>query len=232
MTISTDKRKYFSLLGDSISTLAGYNPAECAVFYDWEHKYLAGIHGPEDTWWGRVIEALGGQLLVNHAWSGSMVCKHPQCEIESYGCSDERTGALGIGEQDPDVVMILMGLNDFGNGMPLEGEGGPEIFRVAYKTMLEKLRRNYPHSQIWCLTLPISYWSKNPAFEAPACRAGGHITDYCRVIRACAEAAGCAVVDIFDPTAPYDTIDGYHPTAQGMKTIADAVLREVERFTK
>jgi len=87
--------KYFSVLGDSISTLAGWNPPDHAVFYNWEHKRPSGVLGPEDTWWGKVIDALGGQLLMNESWSGSLVCKHPRCEIESYGCSDVRTGNLG-----------------------------------------------------------------------------------------------------------------------------------------
>lgn len=222
------QNKYFSILGDSISTLAGYNPPECAVFYDWEHKLLAGIYAPEDTWWGKVIDALGGRLLVNNAYSGSTVCKHPDCEIESYGCSDARTGGLGIGELAPDVVMILLGLNDFGCGMPVDGENGLSVFSVAYETMLAKIQKNYPQAEVWCLTLPRSHWSRNPYFEIPAYRSGGHISDYCRAIRVCAEKAGCKVVDIYRPSEPYDTIDGYHPTANGMQTIADAVLREIE----
>lgn len=43
------KNKYFSILGDSISTLAGYNPPENEVFYDWANKRLAQIFAPEDT---------------------------------------------------------------------------------------------------------------------------------------------------------------------------------------
>lgn len=232
MTLRNYQNKYFSILGDSISTLAGYNPPECAVFYDWQNKYLSGIYAPEDTWWGKVIDALGGKLLMNNSYSGSLVCKHPDCEIESYGCSDTRTGGLGIGNQSPDVVMILLGLNDFGCGMPIApADGANELsaFSTAYDAMLAKIRKHYPQAEIWCLTLPRSCWSKNPAFEAPACRSGGHIRDYCRAIRTCAEKASCRVVDIFCPDDPYDTIDGYHPTAEGMQTIADAVLRAIGR---
>lgn len=222
--------KYFSILGDSISTLAGYNPPQCAVFYDWANKYQAGIYAPEDTWWGRVIDALGGRLLVNNAWSGSLVCKHPQCEIESYGCSDDRTSALGIGSQKPDVVMILMGLNDFGWAMrptAAAGEQDLAVFSVAYEAMLQKLRRNYPAAEIWCLTLPQSQWSAQPDFAAPRIRGGWHVEEYCRVIRDCGSKAGCKVIDISDPAEPYDTIDGYHPNCAGMQTLAAAVLRAI-----
>jgi len=220
--------KYFSVLGDSISTLCGYNPPECAVFYDWEHKRLSGVYAPQDTWWGQVIDALGGKLLMNNAYSGSLVCKHPDCQIESYGCSDARTGGLGIGTQAPDVVMILMGLNDFGWGMPVTADAeaaGLAVFSTAYRTMLEKIKVNYPRAEIWCLTLPASCRRSHPEQEIPMIRAGWHFADYCKAIRECAAQTGCRIVDIFDLNDPYDTIDGYHPTADGMKTIADAVLR-------
>lgn len=223
------KDRYFSILGDSISTLDGYNPPECGVFYDREHKYLADIYGPEDTWWGMVIAALGGRLLVNNAWSGSMVCRHPSCLIQSYGCSDDRTGGLKIGTQAPDVVMVFLGLNDFGCGMQVSGGEGLQVFAVAYETMLRKLQNHYPKAEIWCLTLPCSSWSKQPDFAPPAMRGGWHISQYCQTIGTCAEKLGCQLVDIYDPKVPYDTIDGYHPTREGMETIAQAVLKALGR---
>lgn len=230
MANSKYMNQYFSVLGDSVSTFAGYNPPECAVFYDWENRYRSGVLTPEDTWWGQVIHALGGRLLVNNSWSGSTVCKHPQYEIESYGCSDARAGGLGIGDQAPDVVMILLGFNDFGCGMrptPAEGEDDLAVFSVAYAAMLEKISHNCPGAEIWCLTLPRSYCSRHLDFEAPFYRGGWHMADYCKAIRACADRAGCILVELYDPDEPYDTIDGYHPNADGMRTIASAVLREI-----
>ena len=222
--------KYFSILGDSISTLAGYNPPDYGVFYQWNNQRLAGIFNPEDTWWGQVIHTLGGRLLVNNSWSGSLVCKHPQCEIESYGSSDSRTGALGLGGLEPDVVMILMGLNDWGCGIPpaptFDHTSGP-VFSRDYQTILEKIRRRYPRAEIWCLTLPMSRCSRNPDFTPAYYRGGWHILDYCQAIRGAAEKAGCKIVDITDPARPCDTIDGYHPNAEGMKAIADAVLAQL-----
>lgn len=231
-TQHTYQGKYFSILGDSISTLAGYNPPECAVFYDWANKYQAGIYATTDTWWGYVIDALEGRLLVNNAWSGSLVCKHPQCEIQSYGSSDARTGGLGIGPLQPDVVMVLMGLNDFGWAMrptPTAEEADLAVFSVAYAAMLEKIHRNYPAAEIWCMTLPQSCWSKQPDFAPPMVRGGWHLEDYCQVIRQCARAAGCKLVELTRHCEPYDTIDGYHPTHGGMMTIAEVVLRSLEQ---
>lgn len=226
------QNKYFSILGDSISTLAGFNPPENAVFYDWANKNQAGIYAPEDTWWGAVIAALGGRLLVNESWSGSLVCKHPDCEIQSYGCSDSRTSGLHLGSQHPDVVMILLGLNDFGWAMrptPAAGECGLEVFSVAYETMLRRVRASYPQAEIWCLTLPVGCWKGEPDRIPPMVRGGWHLADYCQVIRDCAAGNACKRLDIFCPKQPYDTLDGYHPTASGMQTIASAVLEELRK---
>lgn len=221
---------YFSILGDSISTLAGYNPPECGVFYDWANKRQAGIYCPGDTWWGQVIEALDGRLLANHAWSGSLVCRQPQCEIESYGCSDARIGGLAVGSVMPDVVMIFMGLNDFGWAMPPESAGAQDlsVFSVAYDTMLQKIHARYPRAEVWCLTLPRSTWSTQPDFEAPLIRGGWHLEDYNRAIRRCARNRGCKLMDLAARGVVYDTIDGYHPTCGGMQAIAAGVLAQLK----
>ena len=229
------ENKNFSVLGDSISTLLGCNPPDYNVYYVWETCELANVFSSADTWWGKVIEALGGYLLINNSFSGSLVSKKPDCEIESYACSDERTGNLGTFDETPDVIMILMGLNDFGANvrlLPTEKENGISVFSVAYDTMLKKIKRNYPEAEIWCLTLPYGYESKNPNERKPLVRFGHHLSEFCDVIRKCADENGCALLDIFHPEAPYDSIDGAHPNDKGMQTIADDVLREVERLVK
>ena len=50
--------KYISILGDSISTLEGYNKSPFAEFYNGGHKLLYNVHGISDTWWGMLIEHL------------------------------------------------------------------------------------------------------------------------------------------------------------------------------
>lgn len=211
------KGKYFSVLGDSVSTLAGYHPPECGVFYDWKMKRLAGISVPEDTWWGRVIADLEGKLLVNHSWAGSTVCRLPGCEVQSYGCSNERTGALGTEGRLPDVVMIFMGLNDLGFGMSLAPDGDSlTAFPVAYSVMLKNIQRHYPGAEIWCLTLP----------QIPGI--GERARKFNQVIRYCADENGCRCVDIYRTDAVCDTMGDYHPTVQGMQSIARLVMEEIK----
>ncbi len=225
------KDKCFSILGDSISTLEGCNPPDYAVFYNRDTMYRAGILSPADTWWGKVIDALGGRLLVNDSFSGSTVVWHPSYEIESYGCSDARTGGLAKDGQAPDVIMVYLGTNDWGCGirvLPERGETSLAVFANAYGEMLKKLKINYPDAEIWCLTLMQSTWSAEPRFVFPVRCGGWHIDEYNDAIRACAKKANCTLIDTAK-TVPYDTIDGLHPNAHGMQTIADAVLRGWER---
>ena len=225
------KDKYFSVLGDSISTLDGYTKPEFSSFYDSEKKIEAKVYIPRDTWWGQVADALGGKILENNSISGSTVCRHRDCEIQSYGASDERTSSLSHGDISPDVIMVYMGTNDWGWNMALtpknDGEGDLTVFSVAYSTMLEKLKKNYPNAEIWCFTLAISKWEKVQDFIFPYWRAGVHINEYSNVIRNVAKAHACRIIDLYESPEKYDTIDGFHPNSDGMKTLSKAVLSQL-----
>lgn len=226
------KGKFFSVLGDSISTFKGYSEPYDAAYYDDGRKLEANVILPEDTWWGSVIERLDGFRLINNSAWGSMVTKQSYCYTESYACSDERTSALNWNEQMPDVIMVYMGTNDWGGGVkidPKDGEKGDiSHFSCAYVTMLEKLKKNYPNAEIWCFTLPVSKNTRQESFSFPYFYGGVHIEKYCDAIRACAEKCGCCVIDLYRSDIRYDTIDGFHPNFDGMKTIADAVIAQLE----
>ncbi len=228
------QNKYFSIIGDSISTLEGYIPSGHAVYYDAAHMEAANVHSVKDTWWGQVIAQLGGQLLANDSFSGSTAVIHPACFVDSYTCTDQRTSFLHKGEVNPDVIMIYMGTNDRGIcAKPLATEEGEKsdlsVFSTAYATMLQKLRTNYPAAQIWCLTLPVCYCSANSEFAFPYEHGGWHIEQFCKAIRDSAQEYGCRVIDLYAQTkdTPYDSMDGCHPNAEGMKTISAAVLAEL-----
>lgn len=220
-----DRCSFFSVLGDSVSTLFGYSQPAGAVFYNAYRRYETGVYDLSDTWWGQVIEALGGQLLINDSFSGSMVCSLSHEEMEMCACGDRRTSALGTGEHAPDVIMIFMGLNDRGYGVKLrpfnEEQGGDEsIFSEAYRMMLEKLQAQYPHAELWCLTLPLA----DHDGYVPSATAKLKTEAYSGVITECAAACGCRLIDIHD-MEPYSSYDGLHPNAKGMQMIAQAVLK-------
>lgn len=211
-----------SVLGDSISTLAGYQPEGYRVFYQRETCMAAGIQNIQDTWWGQVISYLGGTLLVNNSWSGSRVCD-PQ-ERFPAGCSDERTGSLHCGNMMPDVIFVYMGFNDWADGISIVGMGQ---FQYSYVRMLEKLRRNYPKAEIFCCTLNTTYASNNLLFRFREDAGGRSIVEYNEAIQRAAVTAKCKVLDLYRHKIPCDTIDGSHPNAEGMRTLAELMIREL-----
>jgi lysophospholipase L1-like esterase len=226
------KNKYFSILGDSISTLAGYSQPEYAVHYDTARKIESGVITRTDTWWGQVIERLGGELLVNNSISGSTVYKHPDYEIPSYGCSDERTSSLGKAGDIPDVVMVFMGTNDWGYGIiPIDCDcdrkDAPN-FSVAYDAMIGKLKKNYPEAEIWCITPFVGVCSRKENFSFPYLFGGRHIKEYRDVVCECAEKNGCVLIDLYNCAFPIDTVEGFHANKEGMKVIADFVIDTVK----
>lgn len=230
MNTAKYKNKYVSILGDSISTFEGISEPKDAVFYDTERKLISNILTVSDTWWGQVIEKLGAKLLVNNSISGSTVSWQPAYEIPSYGCSDERTSALSRDGICPDVVIVYLGTNDWGAGVQLaQGDNTQKsklaFFSNAYSDMLEKIHLNYPQAEIWCVTLSVSCFSKSETFKFPFYRGKWHMSEYCDVIRTCAIEHNCKIIDLFNTIDAYDTIDGFHPNNEGMKTIAEAVIK-------
>ena len=226
--------KKFSVLGDSISTLEGYNPAGYSVFYTGDNCVKSGVYNMTDTWWGKVIDYYDGELLVNNSWSGSRVTRLPgQENLFPSGCSDERTSQLHRGNIMPDVIIVNLGVNDWASGVET-GEYAHiadyqydiySEFSSAYDSMLKKLRLNYPQSEIWCCTLNKSFIAGFPDFKFPELIAGNSIRDFNEIIYAKAQINHCKVNDLSDCNILYDSIDGVHPTERGMKVIADAVIK-------
>lgn len=229
--------KQFSILGDSLSTLDGYNPAGYKVFYEGNICESSGIIQMRDTWWDKVISYFGGELLVNNAWSGSRVTKLPDyngsMQLFPSGSSDERTSLLHINEVMPDVIIIYLGTNDWAYGVELYDETNilgvdyHGYFSHAYNSMLRKLKRNYPNSEIWCCTLNETYMSCNSDFVFPHEYAGTHIEKYNKIIREAVRGNHCNLIDLYQYRIPYDTIDGTHATADGASTIAKMMIRSM-----
>ena len=239
--------KFFSILGDSISTLAGFNPDGYKLFYYGENSRRANIFTPNDTWWGKTIEFFSGKLLVNNSWSGSRVTKLPKAsELFPSACSDERTSGLHDEKHNPDVIIIYLGTNDwaFGaqperkrmgfqdeeSGMFVDGYVGKmdeQVFSVAYDSMLKKIKRNYPDAEVWCCTLCKTFMGSNQSFLFPENYGGWPISDYNSIIRNSAFQNDCHLIDLFAFDLPYDSIDGSHPTEQGMQTLSKMICRSM-----
>lgn len=222
------KGKYFSVVGDSISTLLGYIPEGYALYYDENNKKAAGIEDMSDTWWGQIITRLGGRLLKNNSWSGSTVSYHAEFTPGSCACLDSRMSLLGDGDIKPDVIMIYMGVNDWASGTPIfpaEGQPENESFSGAYRIMLDLIKGHYPEAEIWCISPAVSVLRGAADWEFPYCMGGRHLDEYVEAIKNAAEEKNCVFVDANKNEIKVVALDGIHPDKNGMKTLADTILK-------
>ena len=222
------KGKYFSVVGDSISTLLGYIPEGYALYYDDGNKRAAGIQRWTDTWWGQILSRLDGELLENNSWSGSTVSYHAEFTPGSFAHLDSRMSQLGYGDKKPDVIMIYMGVNDWGSGTPIEPKEGMEdreSFVGSYRIMLELIKEHYPDAEVWCIAPAVSSMRGEPEWQFPYCLGGIHLDNYVNTIKKVAEEKGYIFVDASKNKIPVEALDGIHPTKTGMKTLADEILR-------
>jgi lysophospholipase L1-like esterase len=217
------KGKYFSVYGDSLSTLQWYNPVQNEVYYKDEKSVKSGVETYGDTWWGQVIESLGGKLLKNNSWSGCFVTDPYNTQVASCGCYEGRLASLGDGDIKPDVIIIFMGTNDRGWQLPLSGEDDITNFKGAYSYMLRRLKELYATAEIWCMT-----FRRQDIFN-PA-KGGNCIDSYSQMVRECASKYNCKLIDLFN-YLPYEVFDNnIHASRRGMQEIATAVLKEVSKF--
>lgn len=223
-----------SILGDSISTYNGYNPKGYIVYYDEEMQMRNGLTSVYDTWWAKVNQELNAYLCVNNSYSGSKVSG----EEFPAGCCLERIANLRTLEYTPDLILIYMGFNDFGYGVPIscaplnnDGRANLQCFEDAYHQMLTGLRYFYPNAKIVCATLMRTTLRQNGLLRFPEKLGGISIDDYNNAIRRAADNCHIGLADIAKryiniPSLNkhdrrYETLDWAHPTANGHQTIAD-----------
>lgn len=225
--------KTISILGDSISTFAGYVPSENAVFYTGSN---CGVSSVNETWWKRLIDALGAKLLVNNSWSGSRVTTTNG--TESAACN--RCDNLG---DSPDVIVAYIGINDFNNEVALgEYNGNGEFpnvtttFREAYAIMLSKILTKYKTSEVWVCTLP--YCERNGDLTFPEKNANNVLlNDFNNAICELANLFGVKVLEhakcgmnyynMSEYMGDYNSGVGLHPNADGHLLMATNDIRQM-----
>lgn len=214
-----------SILGDSISTYEGIVPKGYAVFYDSAKQQRNGLNSVYDTWWAKVNQAIHAQLCVNNSYSGSKVTGI----TFPAACSDLRTSALHTPKYRPEIILIYIGFNDFGNGVPIKKKGIQHIsqkdvtfFMDAYSQMLSKIKHNYPCAKIVCGTLARTFIVNKKDWSFPENYAGVKFDDYNHAIRQVCKKEKCYLADIDSLQIQYETLDGSHPTKNGHLTLYQA----------
>lgn len=233
LDLSVYNGKKLSILGDSISTFAGYIPSGNTVYYTGSN---GGVSSVADTWWHKLLTALQMQLLVNQSWSGSRVTT--TAGETSAGCKSRCTG-LGTTGVDPDVIIVFMGINDFNNGVALgtyNGEGtlptDTTTFREAYAAMLHSMLLRYKKAEVWVCTLPYCERGTNDGFPEEN---GNAVTlaAWNAAIRELADLFGVKVLELSKAGISYQNMamftgDNLHPNAAGHSLLANRAIRTLD----
>ena len=241
------KYKKISLLGDSITTFQGWIPSGYAVFYP--KNYLNDV---EQTWWKQLINVTGMELVKNCAWSGSKITGNAASTTSAAaGCSDKRIADLADGDKVPDIIIILISINDFRDDTPLGTWDGSILpsntssvgtISEAYALMVSKILKTYPHAEVFCGTVletPGNSYDSNGSnqfptdFGTPGQDGYTRVHDYNETIRKVARAFGVNVLEMHQCginyfNGSYYLGDGLHPNAAGAKLMARKALSELE----
>lgn len=225
---STYSGKTLSILGDSISTFAGYIPAGNVTYYPYGDVALVS-----DTWWYKLMTALDMTLNVNNSWSGSRVTTTDG--EESAGCMS-RCQNLGV---NPDVIIVYMGINDFNNEVDLGTYDGTTPipldttkFREAYGIMLNKILSTYKTSEVWVCTLP--QCERNGQEGFPEINQNGvALAEFNKAIVELSNSFGVKVLDHNKCGLTYQNMDVYnpnelHPNKYGHSLIANNDIRQID----
>lgn len=229
---STYSGKKISILGDSISTFSGYIPEGNVTYYP-----AGTIQSVQDTWWKKLIDALGMELLVNNSWSGSRVTTTDG--ESSAGCM-ARCQALG---DNPDVIVVWMGINDFNNEVALGTYDGTTAlpsdtttFLEAYAIMLDKILAAYPIAEVWVCTLP--QCEKNGATGFPEINGNGvALASFNEGIRKLARAFGVKILDHASSGLTYQNMettdpDHLHPNQVGHSLFANNDIWQMDNYVR
>lgn len=233
--------KKVSILGDSISTFEGWIPEGNSVFY----PQNGVVQDVSQTWWKIALEEAGLTLCANSSSSGSTCFGDSGVQDPMIGSSNFRISQLAGEEGEaPDIILVYMGTNDVvqsapigdNNGRRSVEEGPVRYFSDAYTLILDKLMREYPSAQIYCCTLPpLGDWGTEEEPFVPFVNGQGLTSAaYSDQIALIAAKRAIPVIDLYHcgitiDNMPEMTSDGIHPTPEGMRLIADAVLESITK---
>ena len=226
--------KVISILGDSISTFAGYIPVADGFNLTHRARYPQSnlLKDVNETWWMQVITQLDAKLGINDSWAGSRVINTMKGNSGDQGekaaiASLTRIQNLGS-NGTPDVILFYGGTNDIGHLMTLgsfDPETAPtqvdlvstkwESVADAYVAAILRLRYYYPDAQIIAMlpTYTTSYYTD------------AELAQYNEVFASICAHYGVTYVDLrYCGISTAELPDGIHPDAAGMDYISDAVL--------
>lgn len=209
------------LIGDSISTFAGWIPDGFVAYYP---NAASEILDVKQTYWYRLIYNLMPDAVLdrNLAFSATRVAKIGK--EDNYDKNDFVTRIDQVGFDNPDIVIIHGGTNDrkasTPNHVPL-GEYGYDLpldqldrtcFRSSYVCMVRKIMEKHPGVKIVCI---IGDTLNTEKYQGLA-----------DSIKAIADYYGFPIVNF---TYALESADGVHPNASGAQYMADRIFDVLQK---
>ncbi len=202
----------FSILGDSISTFAGFVPAENELFYPKEGVDVTKV---EHTWWHQLAKHCTLDLFMNESYSGSRISRTGLRPLSSSFLDEKRQARLG-----GDLIIIFGGTNDWGQAdLPVT----KQVFIQAYEELVTSMLEHHRFSKLYFCTplqrtdraldqVNIHNWSQLELADAIRTIVGTH--------------KGAHLIDLAAyPISEGDGMlaDNLHPTKQGMEVLSHLV---------
>ena len=103
----------------------------------------------------------------------------------------------------------------------------PEEFEEAYRIMLHRIKEEYPHTEIWCATLPEGKEPQGQTFFNIDSTISKRV--YSEIIRENVKKAQVRIADLANSGIEYETVDGVHPNKEGMRTLAQMWIDELKK---
>ena len=167
LTNNPFKGKWVSILGDSISTYDKYIPSGYTTYYP-----TSDVNDVSKTWWHILLTKLGAKLCVNNSngarsvfndSTGTDITKDELNKLHRVKGQEyinlDGTKETATADIKPDIILVLLGTNDFTDGIKLgeliKNSAGTSNFNTnfyqSYNAMLLNLIVNYPNAHVYCL---------------------------------------------------------------------------------
>ena len=209
-SITAQSKKRVSILGDSYSTFEGYIPAENEPWYfqkiDTSRSDVVNVRL---TWWWQLIKDGGYLLENNESYSGATIC-YTGYNDDDYSPRSFITRLPRVGS--PDILIIFGCTNDSWAGAKVGDyqysdfkRGDLYFYRPALAKLLDEALSRYPNVDI--------YFVVNSELRRD-------IVESTLTI--------CKHYDI--PCIQLENVEKRwgHPTAKGMKSIADQLRKAIK----
>lgn len=235
--------KILSIMGDSITTFAGWTPVADGHNLEHRNRYPQSnlFTDVQYCWWYKLFNDLGMQLGINDSWAGSRVNNiydnNPSGDQGVDKCMASLTRITNLGSNGtPDLILYYGGTNDCGHDDGTDWVLGTfdstqnyhtvdlnshkwASFADAFKCSIMRMQYFYPNAKIIVMlpTYCTSYYTM------------GKLDQYNEVVKEICDYFGVPVIDLRQcginwQNKGWTLGDGIHPTAAG----ADMIYRYVK----